>query len=195
MHKKTLFYLGIISIVVLTTGVVSSRFGYAEQPENSPYATQLDSPIRGLSAQEVDDLLKGRGAGYARMAELNSYPGPRHILDLQQKLSLSPNQVRQIEAVFKQMQADAKRLGQKIVEREQQLSTTFASGEINDAKMQAQTEELGKLYSQLRATHLQAHLQIKPLLEPEQIANYNKLRGYTSTPERSMPTQHQQHSH
>lgn len=194
MHKKRLFYLGIVSIIVLTTAIVNSPFGYAEQPENSPYATQLDSPIRGLSAQEVDDLLKGRGAGYARMAELNSYPGPRHILDLQHKLSLSPNQVQQIEAVFKQMQADAKRIGQKIVEREQQLSTAFASGEINDPKMQAHTEELGKLYSQLRATHLQAHLQIKPLLEPEQIANYNKLRGYTSTPERSMPI-HQQHSH
>lgn len=193
MLRKPLLYLVIASIVVLTSVVSVSRFGYAEQPTLSPYVTQLDSPIRGLSAQEVDDLLKGRGAGYARMAELNSYPGPRHVLDLQQELSLSPTQVQQIEAVFKQMQADAKRIGQKIVEREQQLSAAFASGEINDTNMQAQTEELGKLYSKVRATHLQAHLQIKPLLEPEQIASYNKLRGYT-TSEPSKPI-HQQHSH
>ncbi len=92
-----------------------------------------------------------------------------------------------------QMQADAKRIGRKIVEREQQLSSGFASGEINNTNMQAQTQDMGKLYSQLRATHLQAHLQIKPLLSPEQIVNYNKRRGYT-TLEQSKPI-HQQHSH
>jgi Spy/CpxP family protein refolding chaperone len=182
-----------VSLVVLTIAVLASRFSYAEQPTLSPYVTQLDSPIRGLSAQEIDDLINGRGAGYARTAELNSYPGPRHILDLQQELSLSPNQVQQIEAVFKQMQADAQRIGHKIVEQEQQLSAAFASGEISNTDMQAQTEELGNLYSQVRATHLQAHLQIKPLLSPQQITNYNKLRGYT-TPEQSKPI-HQQHSH
>jgi copper chaperone CopZ len=35
---------------------------------------QLNSPVRGVSPQEVDDLQNGRGASYARMAELNSYP-------------------------------------------------------------------------------------------------------------------------
>ena len=38
-------------------------------------AARLNSPVRGLSPQEVDDLQNGRGAGYARMAELNSQRG------------------------------------------------------------------------------------------------------------------------
>lgn len=41
-----------------------------------PYANQPESPIRGLSPQEVDDLLNGRGAGYARMAELKAIQAP-----------------------------------------------------------------------------------------------------------------------
>jgi Spy/CpxP family protein refolding chaperone len=192
MFKKILFFLGFFSLVASLV-VLSSRFGYTQPSNLSPYATQLDSPIRGLSTLEVQDLVNGRGAGYARMAELNSYPGPRHILDLNRELKLSSNQIFHIETVFKQMQADAKEIGQQIVNREKQLSAAFASGKINQTQMQASTEELGKLYSQLRAIHLMAHLQIKPLLKPEQINNYNKLRGYSNTSEQSKPIHQQRH--
>lgn len=51
------------------------------------YTSQLNSPVRGLSTKEVDDLINGQGAGYARTAELNSYPGHRHILDLKQEMN------------------------------------------------------------------------------------------------------------
>ena len=194
MFKKILFFLGFFSLVASLV-VLSSRFGYTQpQPSNlSPYATQLDSPIRGLTTLEVNDLLNGRGAGYARMAELNGYPGPRHILDLNRELKLSSNQILQIETVFKQMQTDAKGVGQQIVNLEKQLSTAFASDKINETEMQTNIEELGKLYSQFRAIHLMAHLQIKPLLKPEQIDDYNKLRGYSSTSEQSKSIHQQRH--
>lgn len=182
-----------IAITIFLVASTGTRLQSAEQSTISPYAAQLNSPVRGLSTQEVDDLLKGRGMGYARVGELNNYPGPRHVLNLQQKLNLSPAQVRQIKGVFQQMQANAQQLGQKIVEHEQQLSTAFAASEIDSTKLKLQTEELSKLYSQLRVTHLQAHLQIKPLLKPDQIAAYNKLRGYTVTREQSSPVQHPHH--
>ncbi|MBW4550745.1 MAG: Spy/CpxP family protein refolding chaperone [Aphanocapsa sp. GSE-SYN-MK-11-07L] len=72
-------------------------------------------------------MINGRGAGYARTAKLNSYPGPRHVLDLKQELNLSPAQVQKVEAIFQQMDAEAKPLGRKIVEREKQLSRAFAA--------------------------------------------------------------------
>ena len=193
MDKTTLLWTNTIAIAIFLVASTGTRLQSAEQSTISPYAAQLNSPVRGLSTQEVDDLLKGRGMGYARVGELNNYPGPRHVLDLQQKLNLSPAQVRQIEGVFQQMQANAQQLGQKIVEHEQQLSTAFAAGEIDSTKLKLQTEELSKLYSQLRVTHLQAHLQIKPLLKPDQIAAYNKLRGYTATRGQSSPVQHPHH--
>lgn len=151
----------------------------------SPYVEQMASPVRGLSAQEVDDLRTGRGMGFARMAELNSYPGPRHVLDLQQELHLSAEQVAAIDAIFGAMEEQAQSLGQQILTLEEQLSTAFASGEIDDEALQTQIMTLADLYGQLRLTHLRAHLQVTPLLTPEQIATYNQLRGYLGDGEHS----------
>jgi uncharacterized protein (DUF305 family) len=152
-------------------------FGVGAAP--SPYIAQLDSPLRGLSAQEVDDLLAGRGMGYARTAELNSHPGPRHLLDLQEELNLSAVQVDKIEAVFAEMQTQAQQLGAQIVAQEQQLSTAFAGGAIDETMLEAQVMALADLYGRLRVTHLRAHLLVTPLLTTAQITVYNEQRGYT----------------
>jgi hypothetical protein len=40
--------------------------------------------------------------------------------------------------------------------------------------------EIGALQSDLRATHLKAHLETKAVLRPEQISRYDALRGYSS---------------
>ena len=67
------------------------------EPRNdtlSPYINQLDSSVKGLSDKEVDDLLNGRGMGFARMAELNNYPGPKHLLEMSNELSLKQDTTR-----------------------------------------------------------------------------------------------------
>ncbi|NER80185.1 MAG: hypothetical protein F6K42_11505, partial [Leptolyngbya sp. SIO1D8] len=137
--------------------------------------------VRGLSAQEVDDLLQGRGAGYARTAELNSFPGPLHVLDLKADLALSTEQEQAIQTVFDTMQRRAQQLGEAIVEQEAQLSQSFAMAQIAPATLDQQTAELASLYGELRATHLQAHLEITPLLSDDQIERYDQLRGYADT--------------
>lgn len=158
---------------------------------SSPYATQLDSPVRGLSAQEVDELRAGMGMGFARMAELNNYPGPRHLLDLQQELTLSPEQVTAIDAIFTEMQTQAQALGAQILTQEAQLSAAFAGAEIAEEALQTQVMALADLYGQLRLVHLRAHLQVTPLLTPEQIQRYNELRGYAGDGEHA--PMHQMH--
>ena len=146
----------------------------------SPYVAQMDSPVRGLSAQEVDDLRAGHGMGFARMAELNNYPGPRHVLDLQQALKLSATQAAAIQEIFNTMQMQAQTLGEHILTQEEQLSAAFAGAAIDEATLQQQVMTLAELYGQLRMTHLRAHLQVTPLLTAEQITVYNQLRGYAS---------------
>lgn len=170
--------VGVVAIVLLGAAALGSS-GLADSSNvPSPYVTQLESPVRGLSAQEVDDLLNGRGAGYARTAELNSYPGPRHVLDLKQELALSPDQEQQIEVVFRRMSVEAKQVGQTIVELEQQFSDAFAQGMISAPEIEEQTQQLAMLYGQYRAIHLRPHLEVQQLLSPEQIAKYDELRGY-----------------
>ena len=134
-------------------------------------------------------------AGNGKTQQSSNYPGPHHVLDLKRELGVSPEQAQHIEVVFEQMQVEAKRLGQEIVQRETQLSADFARGTISEAVIQARTGDLALLYGQLRAAHLRAHLQITPLLSPEQIAKYNTLRGYTSSPGQATPSNHQHGSH
>ena len=195
MSKKYLIYLSIIMIVGLSgTGVL----WYLTPPPAeipSSYVSQLDSPVRGLSVQEVDDLLNGRGAGYARSAELNSYPGPRHVLDMQQTLDLSPEIVSQVETIFNYMEASAQKLGREIVQGEAELSQGFAERTLSETEMQVQVEELARLYGQLRATHLQAHFQTRPLLSAQQIDVYNFLRGYVSDAASTKSDGHQHVAH
>ncbi len=149
-------------------------------PPASPYVAQLASPVRGLSVEEVDDLLNGRGAGFARTAELNGYPGPRHVLDHGNQLALTPEQRGRTEVLFASMQAEAKRLGAEIVRREERLSQAFRAGSLSRPAMLAQVDTLGGLYGDLRATHLAAHLELKHVLTAGQIARYDSLRGYGS---------------
>lgn len=151
----------------------------------SPYVAQVTSPVRGLSAQEVADLRAGRGMGYARMAELNSYPGPRHLLDLQKELQLSTEQIAAINAIFVEMEQQAQSLGQQIITGEEQLGVAFATNTLDETTLQSQVMQLANHYGQLRMTHLQAHLAVTPLLTTAQINAYNALRGYTSSGEQS----------
>ena len=184
MNKSIIKYLfiGIAIYLISITSVSAQQHQHSEQHNNnnfrSPYVEQLDSPVRGLSSSEVDNLLNGKGAGYARTAELNGYPGLRHVLDLSSQLNLSSKQETEIQAAFEQMQSQAKTIGKTIVSKEQELSEAFASGEITNTELEKQTEELARLYGELRKTHLQAHLQINPILSAEQIKKYNQIRGY-----------------
>ena len=126
---------------------------------------------------------------YARTAELNSYPGPLHILELKDQLKISTAQVQKIEAAFQEMDAEAKALGQQIIERERSLSADFASNRIEQSSLRTQTQLLAELYGKLRVTHLEAHLKVTPLLSSEQIDKYNILRGYTGS------EAHHEHNH
>jgi hypothetical protein len=147
-------------------------------PAPSPYAAIADSPVRGLTAQEIDDLLEGRGAGYARTAELNGYPGPRHVLELGVQLELRADQRAAAERVFGAMQADARRVGADIVARERALSAAFQSRRVSAAELRARVDTLATLYGRLRAVHLAAHLEMTAVLTPAQVRRYDALRGY-----------------
>ena len=57
--------------------------------QTSGYSGQQGREIKALSAEETADLLAGRGMGAARAAELNHFPGPAHVLELQAQLGLS----------------------------------------------------------------------------------------------------------
>ncbi len=147
---------------------------------DSPYAGQELRSIKSLSPQDIEALRNGEGMGFAKPAELNHYPGPRHVLDLAQELGLTPAQVTQTEALFAQMQSDAKDLGEELLDAEAALDRAFTDGDIDAETLEETLLEIGQIRARLRLVHLEAHLRQKALLTDEQIALYDKLRGYGS---------------
>ncbi len=103
-----------------------------------PYAGQDWRPIKALSDDEIRDLLDARGLGLAKAAELNSYPGPIHVLQLASKLALSDAQREASEALYDDMRLKAQTIGRKIVEAERTLDQSFASGRIEAATLRVQ---------------------------------------------------------
>ncbi len=73
------------------------------------------------------------GLGMALAAELNKYPGPRHVLELGPALGLSVDQESKIQAIFDEMQNEARSFGRLIVELERDLDQTFVEGTISEA--------------------------------------------------------------
>lgn len=154
---------------------------------DAPYAGLQDRPIKALSSQEVGDLRAGRGMGLALAAELNNYPGPRHVLDLSDRLGLSVDQKSRVSILFDEMAARAQSLGAQILEAEARLDRSFAEGRADEAALRSMTADIAGLKGELRYVHLRYHLVVRDLLSKDQIARYGKLRGYGSADGQKRP--------
>ena len=177
---KTIIFSLIISI---------STFAVFANTE-SPYVGQEKREIKALSAQEIEGYLNGKGLGYAKVAELNQYPGPSHILDLSKELSLTEEQIRKTQTVLNSMKDEAINYGERLIVKEQELDLKFANKTIDSGALKKLLFDIGVLESKIRYVHLIAHLEQKSILNRHQIQQYDHLRGYG--------TQHnngQKHSH
>jgi Spy/CpxP family protein refolding chaperone len=129
-----------------------------------------------LTAEQVKQLLNGEGMGLARPAELNGYPGPRHVLDLGSELILTPDQEKRVETIRQQMLTRAIALGKQIVQAETDLDAAFQSGTLSERDLGTRVTAIARLHGDLRLAHLRAHLQTKPVLSAEQVKKYYEKR-------------------
>ena len=150
----------------------------ATAAEQQPYAGLEDRSVKALSAEEIDALENGLGFSQALAAELNGYPGPRHVLDLAAELGLDDARKAAITALFVEMKAEAVAAGRAVLAAEADFDAAFRGGHITELEVAASAEEIGRLKGILRGIHLRYHLQTTALLTPHQIALYNAARGY-----------------
>ncbi|HEV8131187.1 MAG TPA: periplasmic heavy metal sensor [Acidobacteriota bacterium] len=150
------------------------------QASHAPYAGQQTRQIKALSSEEIQEYLQGQGMGLAKAAELNHYPGPKHVLELASKLRLSQEQVAATRRIYDKMHGEAAHLGGQIVDEEKQLDRLFSSGRICRNDMEAAVSKIARLQGELRAVHLGAHLEMKQQLSSDQRRKYEQLRGYQS---------------
>ena len=177
-----------LALVVLAMSPLAS---YGTSTLISPYAGEQERVIKSLSVEDVDDLLNGRGWGLAKPAELNGMPGPVHLLEMQSEIALSGAQISAIQTIWSRMNQKARELGERYVTLEKELNEGFTTGQVNSTQLQALLVEIGAVRTELRYTHLGAHLEVRPILKPAQVLLYNQLRGYSNDdPCQNIPAGH-----
>jgi len=129
-----------------------------------------------LLEQEREALEQGQGFGMALVADRNGYPGPKHILELQQELELTPAQEEQVRSLFERMHAQAVTAGGKVLAKEDELESSFASGTPDEPTVRRLLADAAAARAELRWIHLSAHLEARELLTPAQRARYLAFR-------------------
>jgi Spy/CpxP family protein refolding chaperone len=145
---------------------------------DAPYAGQDERPNASLSDGDIAELVAGGGWGLAKPAELNGWPGPRHVLDLSSDLGLSGEQLSRIEMIHSAMNVKAKALGRDLIERERAIDQAFESGDIDRERLDRLLAAAEAVRADLRRAHLDAHIETAPLLTRHQKMAYQRLRGY-----------------
>ena len=97
--KRTALFAFLVIVVTSTASSMAQT--------TSPYAGQQERTIKALSNRDTGDLLEGCGMGLAKAGELNSYPGPLHVLQLADQLGLSETQRRSTDALYAKMRDEA----------------------------------------------------------------------------------------
>ena len=174
----------LLALVVTACTTKSEESNEVDTPNaSSGYADLIDTEIRGMSTETIEGYRTAQGMGMALPAELNGYPGPRHVLDFADELELSDEQLQLIQALFDNMQVRAIALGEAILIAEAELEQAYRDGTISEAYLMDKLEEIGLLHTQLRYTHLQTHLTTIEILTLHQVVLYNQLRGYDAMPD------------
>ncbi|HEY5552493.1 MAG TPA: Spy/CpxP family protein refolding chaperone [Opitutaceae bacterium] len=176
---KKLLSLLATSILVLAT-----------HAQTSPYAGDSTRAIKALSEGDIARLSSGHGMGLARAAELNSYPGPRHVLDMADRLELTETQAAELNRVVDAMKSAALPLGRDVIDREKELDQLFTSKQATAEAVLQLTREIGRLQGERRAVHLNAHVATVAILNAGQISRYNELRGCDSPESAASPAPH-----
>ena len=165
--------MGVGAAMLVAAGVLAAH----DHPA-TPYAGQEARAIKALDPEHVAGLLAGRGLGYAKAAELNRYPGPAHVIELAGPLGLTDAQLAATRAIHQRMEARAKDLGARLVDAEAALDALFRDGVATPEASAAALDTIAGLQARLRGVHLDAHIEQRAVLTPEQVERYVQLRGY-----------------
>jgi hypothetical protein len=167
--------------LLATAGLVAleSSYGLVRAQQQQPYAGMESRTIKTLSDQQIADLKEGNGMGLALAGELNGYPGPRHAIDLAERLHLTSDQVAKLNELYAAMKSETMPIGATLIAQERSLNDDFAARTVTLASLEAATQTIGAMQATLRAAHLKYHLATAVILSAAQIQRYGELRGYT----------------
>ena len=180
-HKIFLCWFLLTSFVLLAD---------EKESHKSDYTGEVDGVIKSLSANDIKDLTLGNGMGLAKAAELNGYPGPKHVLEMQEELLLEKEQLTSIKLIFEEMKSQARSQGKIFISLEKSLNDHFSNATITNDTLESTLKNISEAKNNLRYIHLSAHIKTTEILSKNQIKKYNQLRGYSNNPCEKIPEGH-----
>lgn len=177
MMRKLITIVGSFSLTAMTAAVLAA--GQNDHAQVTPYAGQQERSITSLSPDDQAAIANGQGWGLAKPAELNGVPGPAHLLELADKIGLTQAQVTELRKLFDDMKQQAQALGQEYMAAERALDDYFRSGVFSDQRLRAKVDQAAQSLANLRFLHLSYHHKTLDVVSPEQVKQYNVLRGYS----------------
>ena len=132
----------------------------------------FSSTLKSLTPDEVKGYVEGSGMGQAKVAELNGYPGPMHLLERKDELKLTSEQVRSLEELKTRMTTEAIKYGTDVIEAEKQLNKLFAGGNATEEQVRGAVVKSEESKANVRYAHLKAHLASRRILTPSQLKAY-----------------------
>ena len=156
----------LLALLVFAASPLSAQHG-------QPYAGRAGHDLKALSPDEIEQYLAGAGLGFAKAAELNHYPGPKHVLELAQELQLTGAQREATALLMRTHQAEARELGRRVVAAERRLDALFKSGTAVETDVAGSVREAAVAAGDYRLSHLETHRKMRSLLTEEQIARYD----------------------
>lgn len=139
------------------------------------------SNLKSLSQTEIDGYLSGKGMGLAKPAELNRFPGPKHVIEFANELALSTDQRKQTQKIYSAMKNRASEYGRLFVLNEEKIEQLFSENTVTPALLEKALRNSEEIRSKLRGVHLAAHIEQKALLSEQQVRLYDNLRGHTGS--------------
>jgi len=139
---------------------------------------------RSQVPSDRDVLLGGAESGQQRPAEINGFPGPGRLLELEKELHLTDAQKKSLRAISGETRTRAIELGKRIIGIEEELNDAFRTGLVSEQSIRDDAEQIGRLRGKLRAVHLASHLKARKILTPEQISACRNLKSKEQAPKR-----------
>ena len=159
-------------------GGMHQRHGRADSASaGSGQGMQSGPMLSGISEGEKEALLQGSGLGAGMIAMMNGYPGPKHVHEMGDELELTAEQREKIGTLFAERKASFVEMGRELVEKDEALTTMFASGQVNTKDVEKLSTEIGELQGRLRAGHLNAHVLTWEALTPAQRDKLASMQG------------------
>lgn len=169
----------VVGIIIALLGGLAAVTGAQHHGTHGTHAGAGLAPHRQMHAtlEEIDRVIgQGLGAGMAFAADQNGYPGPRHVLELKDRLQLTPAQEARITALQTAMFADSRPKSARLLEAEARLRRLFAAGTADEARVRAAVGDIERARSDVRLVHLLTHLETRAVLTEEQRRAYHEAR-------------------